>query len=92
MPMFEGAFRLYVAGRCGASRRAEETVRRVLEDGAKGRRLEVIDVFVSPGRAEADGISAVPALVSPRGMSGRRIVGDLSQEEQIRALINSWNK
>lgn len=93
MPMFEGAFRLYVAGRSGESLRAEETVRRILEGEAAGsRRLEVIDISVSPGLAEADGISAVPALAPPRGMSGWRIVGDLSQEEQIRTLIYSWDK
>ncbi len=93
MPMFEGAFRLYVAGRSGESRRAEETVRRILGAGAAGGfGLEVIDVSVFPGRAEADGVSAVPALAPPRGMSGRRIVGDISQEEQIRALIDSWSK
>ena len=91
MPMFEGAFRLYVAGRAGKSRRVEETVRRILDEGPAGSfRLEVIDVSAFPKRAEADGVSAVPTLAPPRSMSGRRIVGDFSQEEQLRALINSW--
>ncbi len=82
------AFVLYVSGRRGASRKVEETVRRVL-DGAGSHKysLEIIDVSVSPERAEADGVRAVPALAPPPSLRGRRIVGDLSEEERIRAFL-----
>jgi len=81
------AFVLYVSGRHGASGKIEETVRRVV-DGAGGYPLEVIDVSVSPERARQDGVSAVPALSPPPSLRGRRIVGDLSEEERIRAFLS----
>jgi circadian clock protein KaiB len=76
--------RLYVVGSTPSAISALEHVRRLCENHLHGSwKLEVIDVLKQPELAEADRISAVPALIwkSPRRM--RRVVGDLSDHKRV---------
>lgn len=76
--------RLYVAGPLPASARAVEAVREVCEEYLRGRYdLEVIDVYQQPQLALDAKIDAVPVLVKRSPAPVRRILGDLSNREQL---------
>ncbi len=84
------AFRLFVAGRSDASQKAEENARRILAGPPaveNGYELEVVDILAEPAEAEAAGVVTAPTLVRISPAPGRRIVGDLSEEEKIRMLL-----
>ncbi len=78
------ALRLYVVGRTPAAVRAIDAIRE-LHQGLEhdGWTLEVVDVLRRPELAEADRISAVPALVRKLPRPVRRVVGDLSDMDRV---------
>lgn len=51
--------------------------------GAGARKIEIIDVLVSPERAEQAGILATPTLSYEHATRPRRIVGDLSDTKRV---------
>ncbi|MDO9094538.1 MAG: circadian clock KaiB family protein [Rubrivivax sp.] len=72
-------FRLYVAGEAVNSARAQANLLALCQHHLAGRHhIEVVDVFLQPARALADGISMTPTLIrlSPQPM--RKVVGTLS--------------
>jgi circadian clock protein KaiB len=79
---------LYVSG---ATQRSLEAVARVTTicDGAlAGRyRLSVVDIFQQPGRAMRDQVIAVPMLVKTRPPPLRKLIGMLSNPQQIRQVL-----
>lgn len=76
--------RLYVAGQSPGSVRAVENLRRVCEEHLAGRyRVELIDLLEHPALARGDEIVAVPTLVRKLPQPVRRIIGDLSDTEQV---------
>jgi len=76
--------RLYVAGPLPASARAVEAVRELCEEYLQSSYdLEVIDVYQQPQLALDAKIDAVPVLVKCSPAPVRRILGDLSDKEQV---------
>jgi circadian clock protein KaiB len=76
--------RLYIAGQAPRSIAAIYNLRKLCETYLSGRyHLDVIDLVAEPGRAQRDGIIAVPTLVRRRRGAVRRIIGDLSNSERV---------
>ncbi|MGI8744078.1 MAG: circadian clock KaiB family protein [Bryobacteraceae bacterium] len=77
--------RLYVAGTTPRSMRAVQNITRLCEAEMPGRyNLDIIDVYQQPARASEDQIVALPTLVKELPLPRRKLVGDLSREEQVR--------
>jgi len=76
--------RLYVAGHSPKSVQAIENLRRVCDEYLPGRyHLELIDLVEHPKLARGDEIIAVPTLVRRLPAPMRKIIGDLSDTEQV---------
>jgi circadian clock protein KaiB len=75
--------RLFIAGGTGSSARALENKARLLAALKDGIEIEVVDVISNPADAEAAGILATPTLSDDSVIPPRRIIGDLSDVEQI---------
>lgn len=78
------ALKLYIAGQSSKMRKAIANLREICEAEMSGRyELEVIDVLEHPQRAEEDRILATPTLVKQSPLPLRRVIGDLSNKEQL---------
>ena len=76
--------KLYVAGRTPRSESAAARVRHLFEDVLKAAyEMTVIDVLELPGLADEDKVIATPTLIKVVPPPVRRIVGDLSDLEQV---------
>ncbi len=76
--------RLYVAGQSPKSLRAIENLHRICKQELDGDyRIEMIDLLVHPQLAKGDQIVAVPTLVRQLPEPIRKIIGDLSDTEQV---------
>jgi circadian clock protein KaiB len=81
-PIFE--LRLYVAGQSPKSARAVDNLRHICEVHLAGKyRIELIDLLENPKLARGDEIVAVPTLVRKLPEPIRKIIGDLSDTEQV---------
>jgi circadian clock protein KaiB len=81
--------RLYVLGATPASRRARENLESLCASELAGRcSLEIIDVYEHPVRAAEDQVLAVPTLVKTRPPPVRRLTGDMSDRESVRAGLD----
>ena len=77
-------FRLYVAGDALNSAQALVNLTAFCRANLSRRHeIEVVDVFVNPERALADGIFMTPTLVKLAPFPVRRIVGTLSQTQTV---------
>ena len=78
--------KLYVAGHTPRSRRALANLQRICEEELADRyRLEVVDVLEDPGAGERERIVATPTLIKELPPPVRRLIGDLSDREQVLA-------
>ncbi|MCB4756928.1 MAG: circadian clock protein KaiB [Elusimicrobia bacterium] len=76
--------KLYITGKTANSERARENLRRIMETDLRDQyELTVIDVLERPQLAEDENIIATPTVVKERPEPVRRIVGDLSNTEQV---------
>lgn len=76
--------RLYVAGQSPKSVLAIENLRRVCSEYLPGRyTIELIDLLEHPKLAKGDEIIAVPTLVRRLPEPIKKIIGDLSDTEQV---------
>ena len=79
--------RLYVSGTSELSRRAVEQAQAVCELIADAE-IEIVDLSSSPEVAEQDNVLSTPTLrrldVSPE----RRVVGDMSDAENVAAYLS----
>jgi circadian clock protein KaiB len=81
--------KLYVAGQTPKSRAALENLHKICEGHLRGRyRLEVVDLARNPSLARTDRILAIPTLVRSLPTPISRIIGDLSDEEQVLMGLN----
>ena len=79
-------FRLYIAGATPKSTRAIRNLARICEEHLAGRyELEVIDIYQQPARLQAEQIIAVPTLCKELPPPARKLIGDLSNEQQLMA-------
>ena len=76
--------RLYVSGSTLKSALAVENIKRICEQHLKNRYdLEVIDVYQQPNLARDEQIVAVPTLIKRLPAPLRRLIGDLSNQENV---------
>jgi|SRR5262245_61570397 len=82
------ALRLYVTGMTPRSTRAVENIRAICEEHLPGRYvLEIIDLYQHPSVAKGEQIIAAPTLIKSLPLPPRRIIGDLSNEQQVLASL-----
>ena len=80
---------LYVAGTSPRSAEAIDTVRRITDEELAGRvELRIVDVSEQPAPAISDDILAVPTLVKRWPPPLRRLVGNLTNADRVRAGLN----
>lgn len=76
--------RLYVAGQTPKSLAAFANLRKICEEHLAGRyQIEVIDLLENPKLARGDQILAVPTLVRKLPPPIKKIIGDLSNTENV---------
>ncbi|MBI5441771.1 MAG: thiol-disulfide isomerase [Deltaproteobacteria bacterium] len=76
--------RLYITGTTPRSVRAIASIRRICEEHLKGRyEIEVIDLFEHPELAAPGQVVAAPTLVKELPPPLRKLIGDLSDVEQV---------
>ena len=81
--------KLYIAGQTPRSLAALANLRKLCEENLSGRfELEVIDLILQPKRARTDQILAIPTLVRSLPNSMARIIGDLSDTDQVLLGLN----
>ena len=81
--------RLYVTGSTPRSSRSIFNIRDLCEKRLFGRyKLQVIDIYQQPDLARQEQIIAAPTLVKTLPLPLRRLVGDLSNQEQVLAGLD----
>ena len=81
-------FRLYVASDAQNSVEAIGNLTAICRQYLSGRYdIEVMDVFVEPQRALADGVFLTPTLVKLAPSPTRRIIGNLSQTKLVLQVL-----
>lgn len=82
-PIWE--LRLYVAGQTATSMQAFANLKRICEEYLGGGRyqIEVVDLMKNPELAREDQIFALPTLVRKFQSPVRKIIGDMSNIEQV---------
>jgi len=84
------SLRLYVAGNAPNSLRAIANARAICEDQGGSRfELEIVNVLEHPKRALADGIIVTPTLIKLSPSPIQRMVGDLSDRNQVLQTLGS---
>lgn len=80
----EWNLRLYIAGQTPRSLAAITNLQKICEQYLPGKyRLEVVDLLKKPQLARGDQILAVPTLVRRLPEPLKRMIGDLSNTEQV---------
>jgi circadian clock protein KaiB len=80
----EYLLRLFVSGFTPRSQRAIDNLKTICERYLAGRyRIEVVDLYQSPGLARDEQIIAAPTLLKVRPRPERRLIGDLSQADKV---------
>jgi circadian clock protein KaiB len=80
----EYELRLFVSGLTPRSQRAIDNLQNICERYLAGRhRIEVVDLYQSPGAARDEQIIATPTLLKIQPLPPRRVIGDLSQVEKV---------
>ena len=82
--MTKFVLKLYITGRTTRSEIAMANLKDLFDNELAGQyELEVIDVLESPQLAEDERILATPTLIRKLPDPVRRIIGDLSNREQV---------
>ena len=80
---------LFVAGATPQSSRALTNLKEICETHLRGHyELEVVDVYQQPEVAKKGRIIAIPTLLKKLPAPLRRLVGDLSDKEQVLVGLN----
>jgi circadian clock protein KaiB len=76
--------KLYVTGMTIQSTRAINNLNEICEKHLKGKyNLEIIDLYKNPGLAKGEQIIAAPTLIKKLPLPLRRIIGDMSNTENV---------
>ncbi len=82
--------RLYVAGNAPNSLRAIANVKAVCDEHfAAGYEMEIVDLFCHPRRGLEDRILVTPTLLKVLPLPARRLIGDLSDTNQVLLTLSS---
>jgi circadian clock protein KaiB len=80
--------RLYVTGTTPKSTRAVHNLTQWCQEHLAGRYdLEVIDIYQQPALAQAEDIIAVPTLIKKQPLPVQKLLGDLSNAQQLVASL-----
>lgn len=76
--------KLFITGQTPRSERAVANLRRICEQELKGLyELVIIDTLERPQLAEQENVLATPMLVKELPPPSRRVIGDLSDPEEV---------
>ncbi|HVS76433.1 MAG TPA: circadian clock KaiB family protein [Steroidobacteraceae bacterium] len=79
---------LYITGMTARSARAIENLRSFCRRHLEGRHtLRIFDIYQQPALAREEQLVAAPTLVKRTPLPQRRLVGDLSNQERVRAAL-----
>jgi circadian clock protein KaiB len=82
--MHKFVLKLYVTGQTTRTERAIAALRRICEENLGNQyQLFVIDVLEQPHLAEEEKILATPTLIKELPLPSRRVIGDLSDRDQV---------
>ena len=82
--MNKARLRLYITGQTSKSQVAIANMRRICAEELNGEyELDIVDVLERPQLAEEEKILATPTLIKSLPPPLRRIIGDLSNKEQV---------
>ena len=85
----EWNLRLYVAGQTPKSLAAVANLKVICETNLQGKySIEVVDLLKNPQLARGDQILAIPTLVRQLPTPIRKIIGDLSNTNQVLVGLN----
>jgi circadian clock protein KaiB len=80
--------RLYITGTTPKSTRAVDNLIKLCQEHLAGRYdLEVIDLYQQPALAQTEDIIAVPTLLKKQPLPVQKLLGDLSDAEQLVASL-----
>ena len=80
--------RLYITGTTPKSTRAVDNLMKLCQEHLAGRYdLEVIDLYQQPALAQTEDIIAVPTLLKKQPLPVQKLLGDLSDAEQLVASL-----
>jgi circadian clock protein KaiB len=80
--------RLYITGTTPKSTRAVHNLIKLCQEHLAGRYdLEVIDIYQQPALAQAEDIIAVPTLLKKQPLPVQKLLGDLSNAQQLVASL-----
>lgn len=80
--------KLYIAGHTPRSVQAIDSVTTFCTAYLNGRyALEVVDIYLEPDVAVADGIITLPTLLRKQPLPQRKLTGDLSDEKKLRIWL-----
>lgn len=80
---------LYVTGMTARSARAIENLRAFCKQHLEGRHtLRIFDLYQQPSLARSEQVIAAPTLVKRIPLPQRRLVGDMSDQERMRAALD----
>src|SRR3954464_1469152 len=78
------SLRLYISGITPRSTAAIQRIKRICEEHLEGRYdLEVVDIYQQPALAKGEQIIAAPTLIKKLPLPLRRVIGDMSDTEQL---------
>jgi circadian clock protein KaiB len=76
--------RLFITGILPNSLRAVKNIHAICDKYLKGRHeLEIIDIYQQPSLALSEDITAVPILIKKLPLPEERMIGDLSNIEEV---------
>ena len=85
--------KLFISGANRRSQRAIENLNQICEEYLQGQYdMEVVDLYRFPDSAPEAGILAAPTLIKEMPTPMRRLIGDLSQKDQVLLLLNLKRK
>ena len=80
--------RLYVAGLSPKSLDAFANLKKICEEHLPGQyEIEIVDLADNPALARSDDVLAVPTLVRRAPQPERKLIGDLSDADRVRAHL-----
>jgi circadian clock protein KaiB len=81
-------FVLFIMGTSLSSEKTIHALRQLCETTLKNNYvLEIVNVLEAPDRAETHNILATPTLIRESPLPHRRIIGDLSNIQQVAAVL-----
>lgn len=85
--------RLYISGKTPNSLLALKNIKKICEEHIQNDyELEIVDLLKDPKLSEEDEILAIPTLVRKNPQPVRKIIGDLSNTEDILQRIGLGSK